>query len=41
MVDSVHLFIYLLHFATYNKQVAGSPQHYTPITVCHLKTAKF
>ena len=25
--------IYLLNFATCNKQVAGSPQQYTPITV--------
>jgi hypothetical protein len=36
-----YLFIYLLNFATYNKQVAGLPQQYTPITVGPLKIAKF
>ena len=34
---SIYLFIYLLNFATYNKQVAGSPQQCTPITVGPLR----
>jgi hypothetical protein len=36
-----NIYIYLLNFTTYNKQVAGSPQQYTPITVGPLKIAKF
>jgi hypothetical protein len=41
MTEVLCLFIYLLNFATYNKQVAGTPQQYTPITVGLLKIAKF
>jgi hypothetical protein len=40
MID-IYLFIDLLNFATYNKQVTGSPQQCTPITMGPLKIAKF